>query len=246
MMTQCQSGRRFARLLVCSLLLAGCGRMVALKAHDLDGVAAVQVPEVFERVPGVADNHAGEEHPFLPPIVALAQHIDREKVTFYFTASTYHDVGGNRHVGELLAITLYHQPSFIEDRVQDHLAYALDHALTLDVQWPRVATREEAVPNAQGGTQPAFSEAEIAWQDPVEDGNRRIDIGTGSYPYVGFFTAGAQREARVYVLTDVQGRFRLVYASQKSHRSRKVALDWLDKIAGSVKLMPQLGEHFTD
>jgi|GEM_PF-3761720 len=237
-------GRSFAWLLVCSLLLAGCGGVVELEPHDLDGVADVQVPEVFERVPGVADNHAGEEHPFLPPLVSLDQHADREKVTFYFTASTYHDAGGNRHVGELLAMTLYHQPASMEERVQEHLAYVLDHAMTLDVHWPRVATYEERIPNAQGGTRPAYSEAEVAWQDSVEEARRRIDIGSGSYPYVGFFSAGAQREARLYVLTDVEGRFRLAYVSQKKHRSRTVALDWLGKIADSVRLKPQLVEHF--
>ena len=244
MMTLCSLARCFARLLVCSLLLAGCGRVVALKPHDLDGVADVQVPEPFERVAGVADNRAGEQRPFLPPLVSLDEHADREKVTFYFTASTYHDAGGNRHVGELLALTLYRRPASMEDRVQDHLAYVLDHAMTLDVQWPRVATHQAPVHDAQGRTRPAFSEAEIAWQEPVEEAGRRIDIGAGSYPYVGFFTAEAQREARLYVLTDVAGRFRLVYASQKRHRSRAVALDWLDKIAGSVELKPRLAEHF--
>ena len=78
----------------------------------------------------------------------------------------------------------------------------------------------------------------------MADADRRIDIGAGSYPYVGFFSAGVQREARLYVLTDVEGRFRLVYVSQKRHRSRTIALGWLGKIAGSVQLKPQLVEHF--
>ncbi len=147
-------------------------------------------------------------------------------------------------MGELFAMTLYHQPASMEEGVQDHLAYVLDHAMTLDVHWPRVATDEERIPNAQGGTRPAYSEAEVAWQDSVEEAGRRIDIGSGSYPYVGFFSAGAQREARLYVLTDVEGRFRLAYVSQKKHRSPTVALDWLGKIADSVRLKPQLVEHF--
>jgi hypothetical protein len=238
------SAWRVGCLLVCGLLVAACGRTIEMKEESLDGVATVRVPDVFERVPGVADNHAGEVNPYLPPLVPLAEHTDRQKLTFYFTASTYHDAGGNRHIGELLAITLYHQPADLEARVEDHLAYVLDHAMVLDVQWPRVATREEPVPNAQGGTTPSFSPITLPWQEPLEEAEHRIDIATGSYPYVGFWSAGEQREARLYILTDREGRFRLTYTSQRSHRSRDLMLDWLRQIAASTEITPRLVEHF--